>query len=55
MSRFSESGVELLAAGSHPWLANDSPTDPGGKRTMSAIEESVDVEVPVSTAYNQWT
>src|ERR671913_538902 len=31
------------------------PNDPGGKRTMSTIEESVDVEVPVSTAYNQWT
>src|ERR671910_717230 len=31
------------------------PTDPGGKRTMSTIEESVDVEAPVRTAYNQWT
>src|SRR3954471_15063539 len=27
----------------------------GGVRTMATVEESIDVAVPVSTAYDQWT
>ena len=26
-----------------------------GSKTMSTVEESVEVNVPVGTAYNQWT
>lgn len=31
------------------------PAGPGNDRTMSTVEQSIEVAVPVTTAYNQWT
>jgi len=31
------------------------PASPGNDRTMSTVEQSIEVAVPVTTAYNQWT
>jgi uncharacterized membrane protein len=36
------------------WACSRHIDQPGGTH-MKAIEESIEIEVPVSTAYNQWT
>jgi uncharacterized membrane protein len=41
---------------SRRWIAARLPSDKIGRgRTPRAIEEAIEVNVPVSTAYNQWT
>src|SRR5690242_2731979 len=44
-------------AGLGPNRPGTSLTEPdeGGRDTVSTVTESVDVHVPVRTAYNQWT
>src|SRR5687768_17669872 len=34
---------------------NRDPLKPGGKASMKHIEKTIEVNVPVRTAYNQWT
>jgi uncharacterized membrane protein len=40
---------------SRRWIGRSVPTSIGGGTTPRAIDESIEVNVPVSTAYNQWT
>jgi uncharacterized membrane protein len=37
------------------WEASDLQVFEQGGQVMKTIEESIEIEVPVSTAYNQWT
>ena len=44
----------LAVLGSGKGFSHD-PKRQGGQLTMATIEKSIDVQVPVSAAYNQWT
>jgi uncharacterized membrane protein len=44
----------VLTAGGY-LLRNQLKKNSGGSRRLSTATESIDVNVPVSTAYNQWT
>jgi uncharacterized membrane protein len=46
-------GVVTLAAGA--WYLSNSLRQAPAANGMSSVEESIELEVPVSTAYNQWT
>jgi uncharacterized membrane protein len=46
-------GVVTLAAGA--WYLSNSLRQAPAASGMSSVEESIELEVPVSTAYNQWT
>ena len=45
--------VGFVAGGA--FLANELRSRRGGGYALATVEESVDIDVPVSTAYNQWT
>jgi len=50
--------VSPSASPGTPWPTNEAKNAETGKEgdaAMATIEESVEVEVPVRTAYNQWT
>jgi len=47
--------VAALAAGGY-WLKKKmAPSAPKGTGELSFVQDSIEVDVPISTAYNQWT
>jgi len=56
MSRAANRGVPVYGARPAGTQTNRAPDDEGEKEIrMSTVERSIEVEVPVRTAYNQWT
>lgn len=55
MSAAAGGALAAVLPQSRRWIARSVPTWIGGGTTPRAIDESIEVNVPVSTAYNQWT
>jgi uncharacterized membrane protein len=47
--------VAVVAPRARRWTSGLLSRSPGGLTGMARVEETIEVDVPVSTAYNQWT